>query len=281
MENNAVPGQKASAKKPKRRTAILLAGLAIVLGFIPVAVLRAPAQNKEPPAVILRIDDIQDYAFEPAQIFLLDESMIHDIPISLAVIPGVFGADWEIVDKVKLALSRNSEVTAHGWMHEDLATFSREEQAALLSQAAARLKELLGCDPETLVPPMFSFNEDTLQAMQATGYDIISSSISVSYPGVVSGVKSIPATVNLSDYSENATKWQMKTLASVEAEIAGSVAKYGFAVIVTHPQEFLDGEELNEMNVKTYRTLLNDLKERYSFKTFKELGASQEFSPVP
>ena len=250
MENNAVPGVEASAKKRKRRTAILLAGLAIVLGFILVAVLRAPAENREPPAVVLRIDDIQDYAFAPAQIFLLDESLINEIPMSLAVIPGVFGDDWQIVEKVKLASSRNSEITAHGWMHENLATFSGEKQAALLSQAKARLKEVLGCDPETLVPPMFSFNEDTFQAMQATGYEIISSSISVSYPGVDSGVKMIPGTVNLSDYSENETNWQMKALASIEAEIAGSVAKYGFAVIVTHPQEFLDGEELNEMNVK-------------------------------
>jgi len=286
MNNNdatlsAGAGMAATGKRKKGWAVFFLAGLAMALGFIPVAILKAPAEKREPPPVVIRIDDIQDYAFREGQVFLLTESMTADIPVSLAVIPGEFGEDLGIVQMVKLAVGLGSEVTVHGWEHEDLASLSAEEQAALLGLGRGRLAEVIGCDSKVLVPPMFRFNEATISAMQQAGYEIISSFIDVSYPGLYSGVKSVPGTVNLSQYSENDLTWNMKTTDAVEAEIAVSVEKYGYAVIVTHPQEFLVAEALTEANVALYRALLVALQEHYCFKTIKELGESRLFSPMP
>lgn len=242
-----------------------------MLSFIPVAILKAPIENNEPPPLVMRVDDIQDYIFREAQIFLLNESMINGVPLSLAIISGVFGEDREIVEMVKLAVSLGSEVTVHGWMHENLATFSVEEQVALLIQARTRIEEVLGCDTRVVVPPMFSFNNDTISAMQEADYNIISSYVDTSEPALFSKVISIPGTVELSDYSHNGT-WNMKSVDLVKAEISNSVQKYGFAVIVTHPQEFLNDGELNQVNTELYRALLNTLKEDYSFETLERLA---------
>ena len=64
----------------------------------------------------------------------------------------------------------------------------------------------------------------------------------------------------------------MKSVDSVKAEIAGSIQKYGFAVLVTHPQEFLENGELSQVNTESYQALLFTLKENYSFKTLERLG---------
>lgn len=271
MPNSLESSSQTSDAGKKKRTAIFLTGLAILLGFIPVTILKAPIKNNEPPLLVMRVDDIQDYTFREAQIFLLNESIINRVPLSLAIIPGVFGEDREIVEMVKLAVSLGSEVTAHGWIHEDLATFSVEEQAALLLQARTRIEDILGYDTRVLVPPMFSFNNDTISAMQEAGYNIISSHVDISEPGLLSKVISLPGTVDLSDYSHNGT-WNMKSVDSVKAEISSNVQKYGFAVIVTHPQEFLNDGELNQVNTELYRALLNTLKEEYLFETLERLG---------
>ncbi|MFC2016611.1 DUF2334 domain-containing protein [Chloroflexota bacterium] len=261
-----------SFKRRTRRIVYFITGLLVLLSLIAITILNIAIVNREPPTIVMRVDDIQDFAFREAQLFLLNESIINQVPLSLAVIPGMFGEDKEIVQTVKLAVGFGSEVAVHGWKHEDLAKLPFEEQAVLLFRSRSRIKEVLDFNTTVLVPPMFSFNEDTMAAMYQEGYNIISTSADFSEPGPISNVISIPATVELSDYS-NGT-WKMKSSDSVKAEISRSIKKCGFVVIVTHPQEFIADGELNLANADLYRVLLNTLKESYSFKTSEQLSES-------
>jgi peptidoglycan/xylan/chitin deacetylase (PgdA/CDA1 family) len=270
MENSSESNSQTFIARRRRLGTIFIAGLLILLGLTPVAIIKTSIENREPPSLVIRVDDIQDFAFREAQLFLLNESVINHVPLSLAVITGMFGEDREVVQTVKLAVSLGSDVAVHGWKHEDLAKLSFREQVALLFQSRSRIKEILDFDTRVLVPPMFSFSEDTMAAMHEEGYNIISTFADLSEPGSISKVISLPATVELSDYS-NGT-WEMKSSDSVKAEVSRSIQKYGFAVIVTHPQEFLTDGELNQVNVELYRALLRTLKEDYSFKTLEALG---------
>jgi predicted deacetylase len=255
-----------------RKTLIIsfIAGILILLSLIPVVMIRASRANQEPPVVVIRVDDIQDFAFKQAQLFLFDESMTNGVPLSLAVIAGMFGEDREIVQAAKSAVSTGSEITVHGWRHEDLTKLSLEEQATLLSQSRKRIWELLSIDTDVLVPPMYSANDDTIEAMREEGYQIISTSVNISKPASFSGVINLPATVELSDYVNGI--WKMKSCGSVSVEILKSIEKYGFAVIITHPQEFITGGELDKVNVESFRTLLGILKNKYSVKTLISLS---------
>ena len=268
---NARPGSNSqpSLARRKRLIAISIVGLSILL-TIAIVTLKTPTGKREPPTVVIRVDDIQDFAFREAQLFLLNESMINQVPLSLAVIVGMFGEDAEIVQTVKLAVGSGSEVAVHGWEHEDLAKLSFGEQVVLLSRSRSQIKEILDYDVEILIPPMFSFNENTLAAMNEEGYDIISTFTDYAEPGLMSNVISLPATIELSDFSNGI--WNMKSLDSIRAEVATSIKKYGFAVIVTHPQEFVVDATLSQDGIESYRTLLITLKEHYSFKTLERLS---------
>jgi len=271
MQNNSEPNAHTSVARRKRQVAVSIAGLLVLLGLIAVVIPETSMKTMEPPTIVIRVDDIQDFAFTEGQLFLLSESVANRVPVSLAVIAGDFGQDSEVVQAVKLAISLGSEVAVHGWKHEDLAKLSFSEQVALLAQSRSRIREILDFDTRVLVPPMFSFNEDTIAAMHDEGYNIISASSDLTEPGSISEVISLPATVELSNYL-NGT-WRMKSLDSVEAEISKSIQKYGFAVILTHPQEFISADgKLNQVNTQLFRSLLRTLKQNYSFRTLERLG---------
>jgi peptidoglycan/xylan/chitin deacetylase (PgdA/CDA1 family) len=271
MKTSLKPNSQSSVLKDKG--AIFIVTLFVFLSTIPIVIIRTSIENKNLPTLVIRIDDIQDFAFREAQLFLLNNSINNHVPLSLAIITGMFGGDSEIVQLVKLAVNSGSEVAVHGWEHEDLAKLSFKEQLTLLFQAKNRIKETLDVNTRILVPPMFSFNEATLDAMHEEGYDIISTSKDLHEPGLISGARSLPATVELSDYSNGL--WMVKSYDSVKTEILMSVQRYGFAVIVTHPQEFMTDGKLNQATVAFYITLLGNLNGTYSLKTLE--GLSQDF----
>jgi len=69
--------------------------------------------------------------------------------------------------------------------------------------------------------------------------------------------------------------WHMKSIPEIMTEIANSIEVYGYAVIVTHPQEFLIGEEiLDPACCDLYSELLKTLSLEYSFTTLR--GAAVE-----
>lgn len=263
-------GREPNLIKVKRGIAISAIGLLILVGFISTIRLNTSFEDRDPPAIVMRVDDIQDFAFREAQLFLLNESMINQVPLSLAIIAGMFGKDSEIVQTVRLVVSSGSEAAVHGWKHEDIATLPFGEQAELLGRSKIQIKETLGYDVEVFVPPMFSFNQDTIAAMLEEGYSTLSASTEIGEPGSISKVISLPATVELSDFSKGI--WTMKNLNSVEAEISRSIEKYGFAIIVTHPQEFIAEGMLNQISTEFYGNLVSSLKKSYTFTTLERLG---------
>ena len=164
----------------RRSKLIVVITLSVVLlGALAFLVFRLQAGGKGPSGIVIRIDDIQDYYLSNAQLALIQQSEADGVPLSLAVIPGAFGEDDELVNAVKGALQSGSEVAVHGWDHEDLTQFSKTDQEVLLFRGKARIKSVLGYDTSILVPPMFSFNQDTLNAMQAAGFNVISSDTTV------------------------------------------------------------------------------------------------------
>jgi len=223
------------------------------------------------PIVVLRIDDIQDFAFRDAQLYILNHSIENDIPLSLSVIPGLFGADEEIVKAVSRAVKKGSEVTVHGFKHEDLTKFSLEEQKHLLQRAKERLMKILGFNASILTPPMLSYNNDTLTAMQLTGFRIISSFVDQGKPRwITEGIEIIPATVSMSNYS-NGT-WNLKSLEEISKEVTTSIEIYGHAIILTHPQEFMKDGVMNQDALALYDMLTIRLLKHYSLTVIKKLS---------
>jgi peptidoglycan/xylan/chitin deacetylase (PgdA/CDA1 family) len=243
---------------------------ATLISILALAILPCLTKSTELPLLVVRVDDIQDFAFKDAQLFLLNYSVENKLPLSLAVITGQFGLDTEIVGATRSAIASGSEVTVHGWQHENLAELSLIEQMRVLSEAKTRLKEVLNVSTTILTPPMFSFNNETLTAMKREGYTILSTSSDLHDAGIVAGIINIPATVELSDFA-NGT-WAMKSKDLLNFELKGSVQTNGYAVLVTHPQEFIKNGVLDKETVTAFIALIQDLQKTYQLVTLETLG---------
>ena len=228
------------------------------------------ATDSRPSIIAIRVDDTQDYAFKKAQLFLLQHSIENKVPLSLGITAKYFGSDRELVELVSCALRCGSEVAIHGWEHEDLAQFNVQEQADRLHQAKTRLKETLDVDATVLIPPMFGYNNDTLKAMHTAGLNIVSGLSEFHQKGLITeGIVSIPATVELSEYT-NGT-WKMKNPKTIYGELNRSIETHGYAMILTHPQEFMKADDLNQDAVSTYSTIISNIESTYTFTVIKEL----------
>lgn len=231
-------------------------------------------ESSNPAIVVIRLDDVQDYAFKEAQLFLLEHSQKNNIPLTLAIIPNYFGNDQQLVETVKQSIYYGSEVAVHGWNHENLTQFSLIEQKTKLQKGKNSLEAILNCETKTLVPPMFSYNNDTLKAMEEIGYEIVSGLTEFHKFGrLTEKIQSTPATVELSNFSEN--RWQIKNKNQILSELQKSIENYGCAVIVTHPQEFYDQGEFNPNTTNKYQEILKTISETYSFNTLQDLEISK------
>jgi peptidoglycan/xylan/chitin deacetylase (PgdA/CDA1 family) len=228
-------------------------------------------RNSKSP-IVIRIDDVQDFAYRDVQLLLLEYSIKNDIPLSLAAIPSALGSDMLLLNALKSAVHSGSEVTAHGWEHEDLTTLTERQQENALQESKSHLQELFAVNLTVLVPPLFKYNEDTLTAMRATNYSVVSGLSEFHKIGLLPpGVMSVPATVEVSDY-ENGV-WIMKTLDQLLKGVHESLTANGYAVVVTHPQEFIRHDRIDPEIVATYYRLLRDLEAESYFTSLHQVAA--------
>ncbi len=253
----------------KKKFAIFSSSLILVTIILSLFVGSFLKQPQSRP-IILRVDDIQDFAFREAQLFILNYSVQNNLSLSLAVIAGTFGEDTKILEALKLAVASGSEVGVHGWKHENLVNLTLPEQMNILFQAKNRIRELLNVDTTLLVPPLFSFNENTISAIHEESYNIISTYIDGHKPSFTSDIKTIPATVELSTFSNGI--WKMKSVPSLVEEVEKSLELYGYAAIVTHPQEFISSGTINRATTESFGNLVENLGKTCQFTTFENLA---------
>jgi peptidoglycan/xylan/chitin deacetylase (PgdA/CDA1 family) len=159
---------------------------------------------------------------------------------------------------------------AHGWEHENLSQLTFDEQKVRLLDAKEHLDKLFNTETEILVPPMFGYNNYTIQAMKETGYRIVSGLSEFHNKGWASGeIMSLPATIELSDYSNES--WHMKTRSIILNEVENSIETHGYAMIVTHPQEFMKNGDLDPETTTKFGQILQKLSEKFSFTTIDEV----------
>ena len=171
------------------------------------------------------------------------------------------GNDTKVVQKVKEGINKGLfELDLHGWNHVDYATLSEKEQLGSLSKANEKMQKLFGKNSSIFIAPLSVFNNDTLNAMKGLKLNILSSDIptetkydqnksifvaqnnSIDELSNDSTIKNntkiyhIPATVFFKDFENG--QWVKTPTDEIINNVAKNIAKYGYAVIVLHPQDF-------------------------------------------
>jgi peptidoglycan/xylan/chitin deacetylase (PgdA/CDA1 family) len=185
--------------------------------------------------------------------------------MDLSIIPAQFGSDNVTLGFVRTAVMDGSEIVVHGYNHENFKMLSVQLQAETLRAARDKLLAL-NLTSTIFAPPFFAYDEGVFDAMRENGFDTISGYIYAGVPKLgAEGVYRFPVTVTMADYV-NGT-WLRSDLDRLVGEVNLSVGRYGYAMILVHPQEFIVDGRLDADRFRVYSDLIREIQGLYSFST--------------
>lgn len=216
--------------------------------------------------VVLRIDDIQAYAWgETSQKMITDASM-RGIPLTLGVIPLGLNEDVELVSFLKANACR-VEFGLHGLTHHrgedaELPEFgiaTKEEALVSIKEGQEILKTVSTEPVVTWIPPLNVHSEGTIEALDQLGFTHLSSE----------GKGAL-------DYDSATFSYDTDSLLSPEKVVNSckeAFEKSTHCIVMLHPQDFADGLIHNQEKYKRYYLDLLDafFREGFTFARMKDI----------
>ncbi len=266
---------------------------AIPLSWQPAYAATSSDNNDPCNCVIFRIDDIQDYFDNRAQVAVFDLFLKEDESLSAGVIMNDIGADQAITDKLIEGRDRGLfELSIHGWDHVDYSKLTEEEQEDTMIMANEKMQKLFDTTASMFIPPFNTFNDDTIKAMTQTKLRILSSSTTedkrVSDYFVANGEGRLDDGRIIYHMPEVTTfgvvegeQWIRIPNEEIIKAVDNSMAKYGYAVVLLHPQNFVvvqDGKPTQDVDYDAIDDLARLVKlfaANYKISTFEKVVESE------
>lgn len=206
--------------------------------------------------VAFRLDDIQDYFLNGAQIDILKMFEQKQSSLTVGVIANVFGDDQKLVPLVQSALTDKNfdlEIANHSWTHRIMTALTKDQQADDFAKSNKKIHNVLGVTPTTFIPPENLYNTDTITILKQNNFTQISSHISTGQPPLFqkSSLYYFPAATQTSILDRQEANWKVQSVDKVLDGINESLFNYGYAVVMIHPHEFStysDGVYQNKVN---------------------------------
>lgn len=228
--------------------------------------------------VAYRIDDVQDFWVRDEQIALLNLFIITNTSLTVGMVSGSIGDDYEIVETLQKGYGKNLfEFAYHGFGNENHSQMNYSEQKELIMKGLERMKKVFGkIELVTFIPPMHMSNQDTIKVCAELDFKIISSTDHYDPPPWEASLKHFPQTVESAYYVNG--RWIEVDLDNLQEMLQESVKSYGFAVITIHPQQFSIFDEknrtigLNTTKIDAFSEFLNKTKRSFNITTIAGLG---------
>ena len=126
--------------------------------------------------VIFRMDDVQDYSFQPGALAAMDLFLSKGLKLSLGVIMNDIGNDSRIIERVREGYEKGLfELGLHGWDHVDYTVLTEEEQRNSLQMANEKMEGLFGNKSDIFLPPYGEFNNATIDSTKNDSIRILGS----------------------------------------------------------------------------------------------------------
>lgn len=197
--------------------------------------------------VIIRIDDIQDYAsipqFTGSEFKVLQYHIDQHVPALIALITSRFGTDAHLLDLTRTGFDQGVFMLGnHGWHHDLYNNKTKSLQVQEMGYAEERLQSIFGTHVLTFVPPYGGYDNDTIAAMKANQMTLISPTSEYDQVMLLEkdGILYLPQTVTTAEVDFGTDSWVPRSLNSITDQITASWEAFGVAVVVIHPRQFVD-----------------------------------------
>ena len=230
--------------------------------------------------VAFRFDDVQDYWLNDVQIEFMQVFADKKIPLTAGIIADAFGDDVKMLEFIKQN-QNNFEIASHGIGNTPFTEFTKEEQDVKLKQSVTSIEQSLNITPKTFIPPQNRFNEETKQVLLNNGFTHISASIlhgdSPPFPLKDAELYRFPEISTTGTFDPEEYAFVGLSHEETFSQTIEGLEKYGFAVIVSHPQEFstiINGtytNNVNELQISELEKLIEKIQEENRKKELEML----------
>lgn len=204
------------------------------------------------PCIVFRLDTVQGSYLTDVQTKIMDVFQKKNASLTIGVIGSGFSSDSKLVSYLKNNLKPHHatiELANNGWRNENLATRTLSAQISFMNNTNQVLQKMLGEKPNTFVAPYDLYDNDTLKALKQLKMNVISSSMwnedkFVTANGKVIankdslGLYHVPSMTDFQIDLGNESYWASIPKDTVIDNINSHVSKYGYDVILLHPQNF-------------------------------------------
>ncbi|MBI3638923.1 MAG: polysaccharide deacetylase family protein [Thaumarchaeota archaeon] len=255
--------------------------------------------------VIFRLDDVRNDWLTTVQLNVMDQFISKNQSLSLGLIMHKIDNKSAITEKIKEGNEKGLfNLDIHGWDHVDYTQLSKQEQLETLQQANEKMSTIFGHRSQVFIPPYNKFNGDTIEVLKSVGIRVISSYIyydKTDYfisDGRNEGVFNtslyhLPAMTTFKSEIRNGI-WEKVPIQTILNSVDDGISKYGYAVIMLHPQNFAKMENgifvnvLDEKEMKDLSFLIDSIRSKnIQITTFTNVVGlnnetpSQDTSVVP
>ncbi len=224
------------------------------LGFFPKNTHCVPfASEEKDRKIILRVDDVQAFAWSDVSKQLISDTASRNIPLVMGIIPNGISDDVDLVDFINKH-SCNIEIAQHGFDH-GLSNGFKEAEFSNISTFDARKRISMGRKilqatfdqtPITFIPPNNSFNQNTYRSLKAQGFKIVSSE----------GTWFFDFDASTFDSETN----QLVREEEIVKYCNDSFDKKGACVVMLHPQDYATDGVLDQEKYAHFLSLLDQLE---------------------
>jgi hypothetical protein len=216
--------------------------------------------------VVLRVDDIQAFAWGTTSRKMIADASVRNIPLTLGIIPFGLHEDTELFSflttnacSVEFALHGLTHYGGADGLHPEFGTSTKEEAYVPIEQGLQILKKITTDSIVTWIPPLNVQSEGTIEALDQLGFTHLSSE----------GKGAL-------DYDAATFSYETDSLLSPEIVTSSCLRafeKSTHCIVMLHPQDFADGLVHNEEKYKRYYLDLLDalIGEGVTFSRLKDI----------
>jgi len=273
-----------TAVLPTNHTAVLPTNHTAVLPTNHTSTTRIITAKNQCPCIVFRLDDIQSYYLSDVQTTIIDEFHKKNASLTMGVIGYDFHSDTKLTSYLKDKLKPGNtpiEIANHGWKHENFATLNFSQQVLLINKTNQELLKTLGKKPNVFITPYNLYNNDTLKALKQTNMKLISSGIWQEDKFVTTkgklvenkdslGLYHLPSMTDFQIVLGSEAYWISIPKDKVIASIDSHISKYGYDVVLLHPQnfaKFVNGQYVDNVDNST----LNELSSLIDYAKSKHI----------
>ena len=198
--------------------------------------------------VVLRVDDVQAFAWRETTMKMIDDALANNIPPVLGVIPAKLNEDVVISRYLKKNHCK-IEIAQHGWNHQsdppEFANLGEDEAYQRIIQGKSVLKEITDFSVITFIPPNNIHSEGTGKALIRAGFFIISSE----------GEGNFDFTTSTYDSATN----RLNPISEVISQCKEGLNNKKICVVMLHPQDYTTNNKHDEEKYEMYSQLLSEL----------------------